>query len=88
MVTMKYGYFGDTGLKLSRIVLGTQTFGWSVDEASAFEILDCYVERGGNYLDSADRYKQRRLGINYRFVAEKEERAPPDSIGHKGVLSY
>ena len=56
MVTMKYGYFGDTGLKLSRIVLGTQTFGWSVDEASAFEILDCYVERGGNYLDSADRY--------------------------------
>ena len=86
MVTMKYGYFGDTGLKLSRIVLGTQTFGWSVDEASAFEILDCYVERGGNYLGGP--LQQRRLGINYRFVAEKEERAPPDSIGHKGVLSY
>lgn len=53
---MKYGYFGDTGLKLSRIVLGTQTFGWSVDESNAFNILDCYVEQGGNYLDLADSY--------------------------------
>jgi len=53
---MKYGYFGDTGLKLSRIVLGTQTFGWSVDEVNAFKILDNYVERGGNYLDLADSY--------------------------------
>ncbi len=53
---MKYGYFGDTGLKLSRIVLGTQTFGWSVDESNACKILDCYVEQGGNYLDLADSY--------------------------------
>jgi len=53
---MEYGYFGDTGLKLSRIVLGTQTFGWSVDEVNAFKILDNYVERGGNYLDLADSY--------------------------------
>lgn len=53
---MKYGYFGNTGLKLSKIVLGTQTFGWSVDQANAFKILDCYLERGGNYLDLADSY--------------------------------
>ncbi len=53
---MDYGYFGGTGLKLSRIVFGTQTFGWSVAEKDAFRILDSYIDRGGNYLDVADSY--------------------------------
>ncbi len=55
---MEYGYFGSTGLKLSRIVLGTQTFGWSVEEKEAFKILDCYADQGGNYLDVADSYNE------------------------------
>lgn len=55
---MKYGYFGGTGLKLSRIAFGTQTFGWSVDEQDAFKILDYYVDQGGNYLDAADSYNK------------------------------
>lgn len=55
---MEYAYFGGTGLKLSRIVFGTQTFGWSVAEKDAFRIMDYYVEQGGNYLDAADSYNE------------------------------
>ena len=55
---MKYGYFGNTGMRLSRIVFGTQTFGWSVSEKDAFSILDAYVDMGGNYLDVADTYNE------------------------------
>ena len=88
MDTMKYGYFGDTGLKLSRIVLGTQTFGWSVDEANAFKILDYYVERGGNYLDLADSYNNGASESITGSWLKKEKNAPPSFIGHESVLSY
>jgi len=53
---MKYRYFGKTGLKISEISFGTQTFGWTTGEADSFKLLDCYVEEGGNYLDTADSY--------------------------------
>ncbi|NNF56376.1 MAG: aldo/keto reductase [Acidimicrobiales bacterium] len=31
-------------------------FGWSVDEAGAFDVLDAYAEAGGNFIDTADCY--------------------------------
>lgn len=54
--TMKYRYFGKTGLKISEISFGTQTFGWTTSQADAFSLLDYYTEQGGNYLDTADSY--------------------------------
>jgi aryl-alcohol dehydrogenase-like predicted oxidoreductase len=53
---MEYRYFGGTGLKMSRISFGTQTFGWTTDKADAFRLLDYYIDQGGNYLDTADSY--------------------------------
>ena len=53
---MKYRYFGKTGLKISEISFGTQTFGWTTDEADSFSLLDRYIHEGGNYLDTADSY--------------------------------
>ncbi|MEN6318030.1 MAG: aldo/keto reductase [Syntrophaceae bacterium] len=53
---MKYRYFGKTGLRISEISFGTQTFGWTTDKADAFRLLDYYVAEGGNYLDTADSY--------------------------------
>lgn len=47
---------GRSGLFVSRVGLGTMQFGWSVDEAGAFEVLDAYAEWGGNFIDSADVY--------------------------------
>jgi len=53
---MEYRYFGNTGLKISNIALGTQTFGWGADEKTAFELADLYVENGGNFFDTANIY--------------------------------
>jgi len=36
--------------------MGTMQFGWTTDEAHAFEVLDAYTESGGNFLDTADVY--------------------------------
>ncbi|MDF1515108.1 MAG: aldo/keto reductase [Anaerolineae bacterium] len=47
---------GQSGLKVSRICLGTMTFGSGADEATAFSIMDRFVELGGTFLDTADQY--------------------------------
>ncbi len=57
---MKYGYFGSTGLRMSRIAFGVQTFGWSVEDKDAFNMLDYYHDQGGNYIDIADSYNNGR----------------------------
>ena len=53
---MEYRNLGRTGLKVSPLCLGTMQFGWTTDEATAFEIMDAFVEAGGNFLDTADVY--------------------------------
>lgn len=55
---MEYRYFGNTGLKISCITFGAQTFGWNIDEKEAHQLLDCYEAAGGNYIDIADSYNQ------------------------------
>ncbi|MDT7836422.1 aldo/keto reductase [Aquabacterium sp. OR-4] len=47
---------GRSDLRVTRICLGTMTFGEQVDEAGAFAILDRAVERGINFLDTAEMY--------------------------------
>lgn len=56
---MKYRTLGSSGLIVSRITLGTMTFGapdWGCDEKTSHAILKKYLEMGGNHLDSADIY--------------------------------
>ncbi len=55
---MEYRYLGRTGVEISAITLGAQTFGWSVAPEPAFALLDQYVEAGGNYIDAADSYNK------------------------------
>ncbi|GAA3434888.1 aldo/keto reductase [Kutzneria kofuensis] len=50
---------GRTGLRVSPLTLGTMTFGdpsWGADEATSIEILDRYLDAGGNFIDTANRY--------------------------------
>ena len=47
---------GDTGAEIFPLVLGGAEFGWNVDLESSHEIMDAYVERGGNALHTADSY--------------------------------
>ena len=37
-------------------------FGWTIDEQRSFEVLDAYVQAGGNFIDTADSYGRRGSG--------------------------
>ena len=54
--TEPYVQVGASGLFVYRVGLGTMQFGWSVDEAGAFAVLDAYADVGGNFIDTADCY--------------------------------
>jgi len=47
-----------TDLQISHLCLGGNVFGWSTDEAQGFEVLDAFVEHGGNFIDTADVYSE------------------------------
>ena len=53
---MDYRRLGRTGLKVSEFCLGTMQWGWTATEAQGFEVMDAFVEAGGNFLDTADVY--------------------------------
>jgi len=53
---MDHVSFGRSGLKVSRLCLGTMTFGREADEETSFRILDRFVELGGTFVDTADMY--------------------------------
>jgi aryl-alcohol dehydrogenase-like predicted oxidoreductase len=47
---------GRTGLKVTALCLGGNTFGWTTDQKASEAVLDAYVEAGGNFIDTADVY--------------------------------
>lgn len=50
---------GSSGLRVSRLCLGTATFGnseWGCDAAESDRVLGQYLDRGGNFLDTANKY--------------------------------
>lgn len=53
---MKFTHLGRTGLKVSRLCLGTMNFGPQTTEADSFAIMDRALEHGINFFDTADVY--------------------------------
>jgi aryl-alcohol dehydrogenase-like predicted oxidoreductase len=47
---------GQSGLELAPLMLGGNVFGWTIDEASSFNILDAFVDAGFNAVDTSDSY--------------------------------
>src|ERR1700679_2494105 len=47
---------GATDLAIVPVVFGGNVFGWTVDEARSYELLDAFVDRGFNCIDTADVY--------------------------------
>jgi aryl-alcohol dehydrogenase-like predicted oxidoreductase len=47
---------GRTGLKVSALCLGGNTFGWTTDQPASEAVLDAYLDAGGNFIDTADVY--------------------------------
>lgn len=68
---MKYKLLGESGLRVSEICLGTMTFGeewgWGADKKTSKEIFDHYAKRGGNFIDTANRYTE---GTSEKLVGE------------------
>jgi len=67
---MQHVRFGRTGLQVSRLCLGTMTFGLQCDEATSFAILDKAAEAGITFIDTADVYP---LGGTLEDVGRTEE---------------
>jgi aryl-alcohol dehydrogenase-like predicted oxidoreductase len=53
---MEYTKLGRTGLRVSRLCLGTMNFGPEAPEADAFAMMDRALELGLNFFDTADVY--------------------------------
>jgi aryl-alcohol dehydrogenase-like predicted oxidoreductase len=47
---------GRSGLEIAPLVLGSNVFGWNVDEKTAFTVLDAFADAGFNAVDTADAY--------------------------------
>jgi aryl-alcohol dehydrogenase-like predicted oxidoreductase len=46
----------EADLAIVPVVFGGNVFGWTADEATSFELLDAFVDRGFNCIDTADVY--------------------------------
>ena len=55
---MDYVNLGSAGLKVSEICFGTATFGWHTDDAESARMLDLFLDRGGDFIDTADVYSR------------------------------
>jgi len=73
----EYYLLGKSGLRISRIALGTMTFGtdrdggWGTSVADSRAIFDRFIAAGGNFLDCADYYGQGLCEeVLGRFIAD------------------
>jgi aryl-alcohol dehydrogenase-like predicted oxidoreductase len=66
-----YRLLGRSGLRVSPLALGTATFGtewgWGAERDEARKLFDTYVERGGNFIDTAPTYTD---GSSERLLGE------------------
>jgi len=73
---MEMRLLGSTGLRLSRLALGTMTWGRDTDEHEAAEQLRSYLDAGGNILDTAAVYgdgdSERVIGGFLGTLVERE----------------
>ena len=68
MENMNYRYLGNTGLKVSELCLGSMTFGHKsigTSEDISRQMLDRFVESGGNFIDTANVYSR---GVSEEIV--------------------
>jgi aryl-alcohol dehydrogenase-like predicted oxidoreductase len=85
---MQQRYLGSTGLKVSRLGLGTMTWGRDTDEHEARDQLVSFVEAGGTLLDTAAGYangdSERVIGTLLGDVVRRDEvvLATKAGIGH------
>jgi aryl-alcohol dehydrogenase-like predicted oxidoreductase len=66
---MEYTQLGRSGLKVSRVCLGTMNFGPETNEADSFKIMDEALEQGINFFDTANVYGRKiHLGFTEEII--------------------
>ena len=55
---MQLRRLGQSDLQIAPLMLGGNVFGWNVDEATAFKILDAFVDASFNAIDTANSYSR------------------------------
>jgi aryl-alcohol dehydrogenase-like predicted oxidoreductase len=55
---------GHSDIRIAPLMLGGNVFGWNVDEATSFALLDAFVDAGFNGIDTADTYSRWAPGHN------------------------
>ena len=61
---MKKRTLGRSGIDIAPLVFGGNVFGWTADQTRSFELLDRFVERGFNTIDTADVYSAWAPGLS------------------------
>ena len=71
---MQYAPLGSTGVNVSRLCMGTATFGGQSDDAASFAMLDACAAQGVNFIDTANVYplgsEPRDKGNSERIVGQ------------------
>ena len=69
---MIYSSLGDTDIKVSKICLGTMTYGEQNTEKEAHEQLDYALEHGVNFIDTAEMYpvppNSKTQGLTEKYI--------------------
>ncbi|MBB1601859.1 aldo/keto reductase [Variovorax sp. UMC13] len=55
---MQLRALGRSDLQVSPLAFGGNVFGWTVDEAQSFRLLDAWLDAGFNFVDTADVYSR------------------------------
>lgn len=58
MSTLEHRQLGRSGIQVPVLTFGGNVFGWTIDEQTSFSLLDALVEKGLNFIDTADVYSR------------------------------
>jgi len=58
MSTLEHRQLGRSGIQVPVLTFGGNVFGWTIDEQPSFSLLDALVEKGLNFIDTADVYSR------------------------------
>lgn len=71
MQSVKYQLLGKSGLRVSELCLGAMTFGeewgWGASKEECHKIFNAYVDAGGNFIDTANKYTE---GTSEKYIGE------------------
>lgn len=79
---------GHSGLRVSRLGLGTMTFGSQVDEVEAEEQLDAFLDAGGTLIDTAPVYGEGRAEALVGDLVAKRGVRDQVVLAGKGVVGF